>query len=235
MGETQAADTTTKSLSLLKLRRSRTRASITRLVNYVEKLSCPTSIELECRLEILNSYIKEIMLYQIEIEKIEDDEKRGEIEEDCIKAKAMLCSKLKESNLDLNESCQNDNTFIHYQQQTNKLPPIKIPKFSGKYNEYKNFITCFKQFVHKETSLSKTEKCNYLISCLSDEALRTVITEDYYDLALKRLEERYDNKCLIFKDLISSLFEIAKMHKPSASNCGQCVCNIRFPFNIGQD
>ena len=38
-------------------------------------------IDLECRLEILSSYIKQIMAYQTEIEKINpDDTKRGEIE-----------------------------------------------------------------------------------------------------------------------------------------------------------
>ena len=46
-------------------------------------------IDLECRLEILSSYIKQIMAYQTEIEKINpDDTKRGEIEEVCIDEKS---------------------------------------------------------------------------------------------------------------------------------------------------
>ena len=62
---------------------------------YQDGSASTNPIDLECRLEILSSYIKQIMAYQTEIEKINpDDTKRGEIEEVCIGAKSLLLSKL---------------------------------------------------------------------------------------------------------------------------------------------
>jgi len=173
------------------------------------------------------------MAYQNEIEKIDDtDAKRAEIEEECVTAKTVLLSKLdKAKPVNLNDSYGNNTTVIPFQSQSvNKLPPIKIPKFSGKYNEYNNFMSCFNHFVHNDQNLTNTEKLNYLLSSLSDEELRTVkafqVSDENFELALERLKERYDNKCLIFKHLISSLFELPKMNKPSASELRQIVDNV---------
>ena len=59
---------------------------------YQDGSASTNPIDLECRLEILSSYITQIMT---EIEKINpDDTKRGEIEEVCIGAKSLLLSKL---------------------------------------------------------------------------------------------------------------------------------------------
>ena len=69
---------------------------ISRIRNMYQDGSASTNpIALECRLEILRSYIKQIMAYPTEIEKINpDDTKSGEIEEVCIGAKLLLLLKL---------------------------------------------------------------------------------------------------------------------------------------------
>jgi len=72
---------------------SKAKPNFTRITNAVEKIESNNSIELERRLEILNSYIKQIMAYQNKIEKIDyTDVKRFEIEEECVAAKTALLS-----------------------------------------------------------------------------------------------------------------------------------------------
>ena len=52
------------------------------------------------------------------------------------------------------------------------------------------------------------------------------ITEANYQTALDRLAERYDKKSLIFKDHVTSLFELKKMSKPSSSDLRNIVDTV---------
>ena len=84
--------------------------------------------------------------------------------------------------------------------------------------------------MHDDPSLSVIEKFNHLINSLQDDALRSVkasqITEANYKSALDRLAERYDKKSLIFKDHVTSLFELKKMSKPSSSDLRNIVDTV---------
>ena len=223
------ANNTEQSLETLQKQRATIKGNITRIRNmYQDGAASTNPIDLECRLEILSSYIKQIMAYQTEIEKISpDDMKRGEIEEVCIGAKSLLLSKLGGRR----QSGVNDFTLsVPQVASMHRLPNLKIPKFNGKYSEYKNFISCFNNLVHDDPSLSVIEKFNHLINSLQDDALRSVkafqITEANYQSALDRLGERYDKKSLIFKDHVTSLFELKKMSKPSSSDLRNIVDTV---------
>ena len=95
-----------------------------------------------------------------------------------------------------------------------RLPRMRLAKFSGKYSEYKNFMSLFENLVHYDPTLSDTEKFNHLISDLSDEALGTVrafqVTEENYPKAMASLKKFYENDCLIFM-AISKLFDLPEM------------------------
>ena len=69
---------------------------------------------------------------------------------------------------------------------------MRLPKFSGKYSEYKNFMSLFENLVHYDPTLTDIEKFNHLISCLSDEALGTVrafqVTEENYPKVMASLK-----------------------------------------------
>lgn len=111
------------------------------------------------------------MAYQIEIEKLcPEDHTRGELEDICISSKALLLSKLGNRRSSVAHDC----TVGLALPPANRLPHLKIPKFSGKYSEYKNFITCFDNLVNDDPTLSTIEKFNHLINSLQDDALRTV-------------------------------------------------------------
>ena len=208
-------------LAVIKQQRSIAKGNVSRIKKILEERGTSLSqIDLECRLDILNSYIRQLMAYQTEVEKLcPSDTKRDELEEVCIGAKSLLISMLGNRR---RESTVHETTLnIPAMTPSNRLPSLKIPKFSGKYAEYTNFISTFKSLVDSEESLSTIEKFNHLVSCLTDDALRTVkafqINDENYPHALARLAERYDNKCLIFQDLILTLFNLQKIQKPSAT------------------
>ena len=96
---------------------------------------------------------------------------------------------------------------------------MKLPKFKGKYSDYKHFMSLFENLVHNNPTLTDIQKCNHLISCLSDEVLGTVkafqSTEANYSKAIAILKKVYDNECLIFFDNIRKLFDLPHIVKPS--------------------
>ena len=76
-------------------------------------------------------------------------------------------------------------------------------------------------------SISTIDKFNYLIDCLSGQALAPFqVIEANYQKVLDNLIERYDNKPLIFIDYINSLFSIPPMTKPSASSLRLILDNV---------
>lgn len=98
------------------------------------------------------------------------------------------------------------------QVQDTRLPPIKLPSFSGDYTDWLAFRETFKALVDSNTALSKIQKFHYLRSALH-EAPRTLveslpISDKGYDDALLVLEERYHNKRLLVSALLTSLFEV---------------------------
>lgn len=148
------------------------------------------------------------MSYQTQIEKYDpDDNGRPELEDLYVSTKMNIQSQLGE---DMHNTTVSDSS-ICFPVANHKLPQLKLPKFSGKYSEYKNFITSFTQIVDREYGVSNIEKFNNLLNCLNGPALDTVnafqVTNENYSKALERLTARYDNKSLIFMENITTLFE----------------------------
>lgn len=226
--ETNAA----KQIEELKQQRSSTKGSITRIKNAVESKSSTLSpTELECRLGILESYFKQGLSYQTQIEKLApSDTGRGEIEDLYISTKSKILSLMGERR----RGSVPDTSFA-MAVPVNRLPNLRLPKFSGKYSEYKNFINSFNQLVRNDSSLTRIEKFNHLLACLTDQALGTVrafqITDENYPKAIARLKERYDNDCLIFLENISTLMELPKVFKGSPSQLRSLVDNVSALFS----
>ncbi|XP_075159166.1 uncharacterized protein LOC142232296 [Haematobia irritans] len=203
------------SLEELKQRRASSKGSMTRIKNVVEGKNILSHTELECRLGIIESYYKQASYYQNQIERLSPlDDGRADIDELYITIKTKI--------LDLIGSGRRhsvtEQSFSVPQHSSSRLPNLKLPKFDGKYLEYKNFINTFNNLVHKDPNIPVTEKFNHLLSCLSGEALSTIkafqVTDENYQSALDRLKERYDNDTLIFLENVTSMFEISKSSKP---------------------
>ncbi|XP_037805276.1 uncharacterized protein LOC119599551 [Lucilia sericata] len=219
-------------LEEVKQQRANTKKSITRIKNQIEangrgEGKTLSSAELKCRLGILESYFKQILTYQTQIEKYDpEDNARPEIEDLYISAKMNIQSQLGE---DVHNTTLSEST-ICFPAPIHKLPQLKLPTFSGKYSEYKNFITSFNQVIDREFGLSNIEKFNHLLNCLQGQALETVkafqITNENYPKALERLKTRYDNSSLIFMENITALFELPAMSKYNCAQLRSLVDNV---------
>lgn len=121
------------------------------------------------------------------------------------------------------------NASLTFPTHNSKLPSLKLPTFTGKYSEYKNFITSFTQIIDREIGLSNIEKFNHLRNCLQGPALDTInafqITNENYPKALERLKTRFDNSTLIFMENVVSLFELPSMTQPDSSQLRSIVDN----------
>ncbi|XP_073827789.1 uncharacterized protein [Musca autumnalis] len=203
-------------LASLKQQRSLVKKNISNIQKKVEKDgSKMDSTILECRLEILDSYFKQLCTIQSQIEAINaNDNGRSDLEETFIVAKAKILKLINKRR----GSVSVDNSLMNVSMacgSSSRLPSLKLPNFGGKYSEYQRFITAFNNIVNDNPAISIIEKFNYLINCLSGPALAVVepyqICEENYEKALQRLQERYDNKVLIFLEHIESLFNVPKM------------------------
>ena len=103
---------------------------------------------------------------------------------------------------------------------THRLSNLKVPKFDGKYGDYKRFIASFNYLGNNE-AIPTIDIFNYLLNCLSDQALASVesfqVTEANYEKTLNRLGERFDNKVLTLRDHIISMFEMPCVTKSDAT------------------
>ncbi|XP_073838259.1 uncharacterized protein isoform X2 [Musca autumnalis] len=205
-------------LASLKLQRSSVKKNIVNIQKKVEKDgSKMDSTILECRLEILEGYFKQLCDVQSKIEAINaNDNGRSDLEETFIVAKAKILKLINKNR----GSVAVDNSLMNVSMacgSNSRLPSLKLPNFDGKYCEYQRFITAFYNMVHDNPTISVIEKFNYLLNCLSGPALAVVepyqVCEDNYEKALERLQERYDNKVLIFLEHIESLFNVPQMQK----------------------
>ncbi|XP_067635778.1 uncharacterized protein [Eurosta solidaginis] len=160
----------------LKQQRANTKKNISRIKTIIETNGKGEgkgleTIELKCRLGILESYFTQLMSYQIQIEKLEpDDNMRGELEDLYVGVKIAIQEQLGE---DLNSSILGEKQVV-IPTYNSKLRVLKLPTFTGKYSEYKNVITSFNQIIDRELGLSNIEKFNHLRNCLQGQALETV-------------------------------------------------------------
>lgn len=83
----------------------------------------------------------------------------------------------------------------HLKQST---PKIDIPTFTGNYNHWPTFYDLFKETIHFNATLSKSQKMQHLKSKVKGEAERLIqhlhISAENYNTAWEILCQRYNNK-----------------------------------------
>ncbi|XP_053968541.1 uncharacterized protein LOC128869972 [Anastrepha ludens] len=218
-------------MDLKSLKRQRTaKTSIVRIkTGLLEKTMSLDPIELECRLDILNSHSEKLMKCQSKIEEIdEEDIARGELEDLIVETKSII-----KSILARNKSAIAETSFIA--PHSSRLPKMSLPTFKGEYSEFKNFMSLLESLVHNDPTIPDIEKFNHLVSCLSGEALGTVksfqMSKENYPKALASLRKVYDNKCLIFFNIVSKLFELSNIQRPSASSLRSMIDTVSAVYD----
>lgn len=99
-----------------------------------------------------------------------------------------------------------------------KLPPIDIPSFDGKIENWPIFYESFKANIHLNPSLSDSQRIQYLTGKLAGTALKIIAGiipsgENYADIWAS-LEQRYQDKRALGCHYMSTLFNI----KPAINN-----------------
>ena len=93
-----------------------------------------------------------------------------------------------------------------------KLPKFVIKGFKGEPTEWESFKQSFEEAIDKHPGLSSIEKMNYLISYLSDDALRCIkglqLSNQNYETAKQMLEKRFGNKQLVISSHVKKLLDL---------------------------
>ncbi|XP_055645590.1 uncharacterized protein LOC129782412 [Toxorhynchites rutilus septentrionalis] len=123
-----------------------------------------------------------------------------------------------------------------------KLPEINLPVFSGKIREWVTFRDTFRSLIHNNTQLTPMDRFTYLRSSLSGDALQKISsieqTAANYEVAWEALEKIYENKKLIVKAHLDSLFSLDVLKRESYEGLNHLISeferNIQMLEKIGQ-
>ncbi|XP_045456869.1 uncharacterized protein LOC123666892 [Melitaea cinxia] len=98
-------------------------------------------------------------------------------------------------------------------------PQMELPIFSGSFQQWTSFKDLFTETIHTNASLSYAQKMQFLKGKLRGEAERLVqhlqISSDNYVTCWEILNNRYNNKKLIFTSHVNTLMNISVSQQPS--------------------
>ncbi|XP_055605123.1 uncharacterized protein LOC129753335 [Uranotaenia lowii] len=185
--------------------------------------------QLRFRLEKLDELYREFNEIQSEIEAEEElpeefSETRANVENDYFMLKGNLAAKL--DAIAPNNSSQSPLAPPAHVSSV-RLPEIKIPEFSGNFDEWMNFHDLFTTLIHVNLQLSSIQKFQYLKAVLKGEALRLIesleVSATNYTIAWDLLNKRYDNRNLQIKQHFSALLSTPSVRKESSSALANLV------------
>lgn len=246
---TKDADTESKSLKDLLVRRSSIKGQITKSKNYLDKLSKNESLK---KIELTELNVKLAKLYDLSAR---FDELQSQIE--------VINSANLQNELDEREKIEDELSLTIatgkdlYNQYSNKdspqctsdpqdsgikLPKIQIAKFDGSYFHWLEFRDTFKSLIDSSKQLTSIHKFHYLISYLEGDAARIIsnleVSSKNYKEAWRLLCDRYDNKRLLINHHLKSLFNIHPFAKESEKSLRFLVDhvtkNLRALSSLGQ-
>ncbi|GFX76471.1 integrase catalytic domain-containing protein [Trichonephila clavipes] len=92
-----------------------------------------------------------------------------------------------------------------------KIPPLVLPEFSGKYEEFSSFKIQFDDLITNNILLSESQKLYYLRSCLTHEVNYLCSNFDNFNSLYEFLENRYENERLIINIHIQNILKLEKI------------------------
>ena len=116
-----------------------------------------------------------------------------------------------------------------------KLPPIKIPQFSGNFKDWPSFRDLFEATVIKNTHISDIQRLQYLRSLVTDEAATIInslpLTAANYHVAWENLTRRYEKPYLIVRSIIKNFVNIESV-SPNSLNLRNVVNSFNETFQL---
>ncbi|XP_030757297.1 uncharacterized protein LOC115883123 [Sitophilus oryzae] len=228
--------------ALLK-KRSRVKAYITRIENFVNNNENNLDVDINefvTREVQLQSTFENYSEIQADIEGLDEDQEsdRENVENQYFKIWAKIKTIIQNRNL-TNLQQFPPQPAMHLPQLENnnrvKLPNLKTPTFSGKYEDWKGFIDLFNALIHENSQLTNVQKFLYLKGALSNEALHIIndlaLTEINYGVALDLLQKRFDNKVVIINTHIRGIMESPSINKGDGAQLRAFLTCIRQHLN----
>lgn len=127
----------------------------------------------------------------------------------------------------VNPNVNNNQNQQQNDQSKVKLPKISLPSFSGSYHNWLSFKNRFSILIHDSKSLSNVEKLEYLKSCVTDKAERTIqryqITDQNYALAWKQLNDKYDNQRILQVTQVETIIDRRVINAESAKEIRELI------------
>ena len=156
----------------------------------------------------MESYFKQLCHIQGQLE----DVARSDFEEIFLVAKAEIMGLLNKIRgyMQLDQTLFNDS--VSRTPHHIRLPSLKLPKFDGKYGDYKRFITKFYNMVHENSSITGVDRFNYLLISLLGPALTVM--------------EPFQNKVIMFLEHIYKLFNITSMYKGDSNSIRNIIDTV---------
>ncbi|GFW89303.1 integrase catalytic domain-containing protein [Trichonephila clavipes] len=179
-------------MDILKLNKAKTslKGSITRISTFMDNVSEHVDItELEVKLKKIDQLQRKIeelkeLLFGLETANPTEE---AEFEEDLYKCETRLddlevrVKKLINSiNVSLSVTAVEKNKYENGTFAQTKIPPIILPTFSGKYEQFSNFKSQFDDLITTNEQLTQSQKLYYLNSCLSNEVKEFASTFDTF-------------------------------------------------------
>ncbi|XP_060836335.1 uncharacterized protein LOC132918997 [Rhopalosiphum padi] len=216
-----------KVLGDLRRKRGVIKASLTRIQTYISKFNPredPVTL-LEFRQEELPQINRKFddvqcQIELIDVEGFDDAVKEREVFENAYFSIRSDMQQIINAEKSLNTSMNNSsiNTANGHSHRV-RLPPISLPSFDGNIQEWESFFDCFKAIVHEDNAYPAVQKFSYLRSTLSGQALDVIkgipITENNYEVAVRKLQQRYDNKGLVIQSHIRAILDCKHVESTS--------------------
>lgn len=112
------------------------------------------------------------------------------------------------------------------------LPPIDLPRFDGKYENWMWYKSDFATLIGNEATLSNVHKLCYLKQSLSDRAANVIagvrITDENYALAWQLLEEVYGNESFLVMRHCNLLLSTPPVESESTDSLQTFVNHVRW-------
>ena len=192
-----------------------------------KQISNDAKVQLEAKVEILDSIILEIAELDKQIENLWlDDEEASESTMDKELTEAfMKLSQCKEQvralksflTVQPNRSAELPDSKQHF----SKLPKMNLPRFDGTLTQYKHFRERFDSAVGNNIHISEVDKLDYLLGQLDGMAKDAVIgipcTEANYNVVLKILEENFGQPRKIIRAHVLNILNAPKPQLTASS------------------
>lgn len=203
----------------LKKKRTSVRASTTKIISKVDDELSKESPDPD----LLEEFMEQLLLKEDLLDKLDEEVEEGtktedledevarslEYKEHITDRKTKIRRVLRRAQGDANSVTSSEVDMVR---QNVKLPKLVIEKYTGDISLWQHFWGQFETAVHRNPSLTKTDKFSYLRSYLTGAVANVVagfpLTEANYDNAIQLLKKRFGRKDLVINAHMTKLLNL---------------------------